>query len=252
MHLPVRRKTHLRQTNYVPIDCSLESDQNYDDHEDNFKMLKKLTLLFAISGALLSAKADTITSLDSSATSTTNNSVALGIANAGATQNIVPNSAWAAPLSGSNWISFTTTGATNNSNFYTVPNGTAVTFEQTFTLNGPITSAVLDVLADDTTSVVLNGTTLYNANLGGSYPTCSSIQIGCLISTEGIFNAAQLLPYLNANGSNTLDFTVYQEAGSSFGLDYAGSITTTATPEPGTLVLLGAGLVGLALLKFRS
>ena len=215
-------------------------------------MLRKLALLFAISGALFTAKADTVTALDSSATNTTNNSVALGINNAGPTQNIIGNSAWAAPLPGSSWVSFTTTGATNNSNFYTVPNGTAVTFEQTFTLNGLITGAYLDVLADDTTSVVLNGTTLYNANLNGSYPTCSSIQIGCLTSTEGLFNLSQLLPYLNANGTNTLDFTVYQQAGSSFGLDYAGSITTTATPEPGTLVLLGAGIVGLALLKFRS
>jgi hypothetical protein len=214
-------------------------------------MIRKLALLFAISGALISAKADTVTPLDSSAINTTNNSVALGISHAGATQNIIGNAAWAAPLPGSSWVSFTTTGNTSNSNFYTVPNGTAVTFAESFYLNGPITSAFLDVLADDTTSVVLNGTSLYFAALGGSYPTCSSSPIGCLTSTEGTFNTAQLLPYLNANGMNTIDFTVYQEAGSSFGVDYAGSITT-ATPEPGSLVLLGAGLVGLALLKFRS
>jgi hypothetical protein len=214
-------------------------------------MLKKFALLFAISGALFTAKADTITPLTSSATNTTNNSVALGITNAGATQNIVGNSAWAAPLPGSSWISFTTTGDTSNSDFYTVPNGTAVTFAESFMLNGPITSAFLDVLADDTTSVVLNGTTLYSANLTGNYPTCSSIAIGCLTSTEGVFNTAQLLPYLNANGMNTIDFTVFQKAGSSFGLDYSGCITT-ATPEPGTLFLLGAGLIGLALLKSRS
>jgi len=215
------------------------------------KIITKLALLFAISGAFISANADTITPLDSSALTTTNNSIALGLTNAGPTQNIIGNSAWAAPLAGSSWVSFTTTGATNNSNFYTVPNGTAVTFAETFTLNGPITNAFLNVLADDTTTVILNGTTLYNANLGGSYPTCSSIAIGCLQSTEGSFTTAQLLPYLNANGANTLDFVVYQEAGSSFGLDYSGSITT-ATPEPGTLVLLGAGLLGLALLKSRA
>jgi hypothetical protein len=44
---------------------------------------------------------------------------------------------------------------------------------------------------------------------------------------------------------------VYQEAGSSFGLDYAGGVTVK-TPEPGSLLLLGAAFAGLALLKFRS
>ena len=220
-------------------------------------MLNKLVVVFALSGALtLAAKADTVT-LDSSG-STTNNSVALGLTNAGATQAIVGNAAWAAPLAGSRWISFTTTGDTSNSNFYTVPNGTAVTFEQTFMLNGTVTSAFLDVLADDTTSVVINGMSLYSANLNGSYPTCSSITIGCLTSTEGVFNTAQLLPYLISNGMNTIDFTVYQKAGSSFGLDYAGSITTnnpnTATPEPGTLLMLGMGMgaLGLAATKLRT
>jgi PEP-CTERM motif-containing protein len=214
-------------------------------------MIKKLALLFVISGALLTAKADTITQLFSSATTTTNNSVALGLAHAGATQNIVGNSAWAAPLPGSSWVSYTTTGDTSNPNFYTVPNDVYVAFSESFVLNGAVTSAFLDVLADDTTSVVLNGHTLYNANLTGSYPTCSSVAIGCLTSTEGIFNTAQLAPYLNDNGNNTLTFVVFQKAGSSFGLDYDGSVTTK-TPEPATLVMLGAGFLGLALLKLRS
>ena len=220
-------------------------------------MLKKLAVVLAVSGVLsLAAKADTQT-LASSAT-TTNNSVAQGLTNAGATQAIVGNAAWAAPLAGSSWISFTTTGDTGNPDFYTVPNGTAVTFEQKFSLNGTITSAFLDVLADDTTSVVINGNTLYAPNLNGSYPTCSSIEIGCLASTEGVFNTAQLLPYL-INGANTLDFTVYQKAGSSFGLDYAGAITTdtdhrVTTPEPDTMLMLSLGLsvLGLAATKLRS
>jgi hypothetical protein len=123
-----------------------------------------------------------------------------------------------------------------------------VTFTDTFNLAGPATSGSLTVLADDTTSLVLNGTTIFAAALNGSYPTCSSKPIGCLTNTEGMFNFSQLQPYLKA-GSNTLSFTVYQQAGSSYGLDYSGTI---ATPEPGTFVLLTCGLIGLAIIGRRT
>jgi hypothetical protein len=126
-----------------------------------------------------------------------------------------------------------------------LPNGTNVIFSDTFDLTGTITGATLYVLADDTTSVIVNGTTIFAGALGGSYPTCSSVSIGCLTSTEGIFNIA---PYL-VDGTNTISFDVYQEAGSSYGLDYAGTITTT--PEPGVLMMLGSGLAGLGFLKRR-
>src|SRR5262249_15710721 len=47
------------------------------------------------------------------------------------------------------------------------------------------------------------------------------------------------------DGVNNIQFTVYQEGGASFGLDYAGVITTTAVPEPGTMLLLGTGLLAM-------
>src|SRR5271154_3232270 len=102
-------------------------------------MLKRLAVLILASGCCLTtAKADTTLA---SSTATTNNS-------GSATQVIVGNSAWAAPLAGSSWISYADTGATNDPGFVVVPNGTAVTFSDTFNLSGSVTSAWLDVLAD--------------------------------------------------------------------------------------------------------
>lgn len=202
-------------------------------------MKKLMTLALAIiaSGSFLTARADS-TPIDSSATNTTNNS-------GNATQNISSNPAWAAPIAGSNWVSFANTGNPSNPGFVVLPNGTNVLFSETFDLSGTITGATLYVLADDTTSIIVNGTTIFAGALGGSYPTCSSVSIGCLTSTEGVFNIA---PYL-VDGTNTISFDVYQEAGSSYGLDYAGTITTA--PEPGVLMMLGSGLAGLGFLKRR-
>lgn len=196
-------------------------------------------MLVAASGCVWNAKADSQSLVSS--TATTNNS-------SSATQVISPNPAWAAPLAGSSWISNANTGNPSAPGFIVVPNGTAVTFTQTFNLVGTITGASLDVLADDTASVWLNGTQLAMANLGGSYPTCSSLAIGCLAGTMGVFDFAELQPYLQ-DGTNTLSFVVYQEAGSSYGLDYAGTVVTT--PEPGSLMMLGMGLMGIALTARR-
>jgi hypothetical protein len=203
-------------------------------------MKKLATLAFAVlaSGCFLTISADS-TPIDSSAINTVNNS-------GSATQDITANPAWAAALPGSTWISFANTGNPSTPGFTTLPNGMNAIFSQTFNLSGTITAATLSVLADDTASVVVNGVTVYAAALGGSYPTCSSVQIGCLTATEGIFNIA---PYL-VDGSNTISFDVFQENGSSYGLDYAGSVTTT--PEPGLLVMLSSGLVGLGFMQRRK
>jgi len=214
-------------------------------------MMKRLALIFLLSGALIAARADNVP-LSSSATTTTNST-------ASPTQNIDTNPLWSGALAGSSWVSFASTGNPWDSGFVTVPNGTAVTFMDSFTLTGTIQSAFLNVLADDTASVWINGTQIMAADLTGPYPVCSATGIGCLATTEGMFGTTQLAPYLH-DGTNTIQFTVYQEGGSSYGLDYSGGITTLAadppndpvgTPEPGSMVLLGAGLFGLVLLKLR-
>ncbi len=197
-----------------------------------------LAVILFMSGMLTAAKADSL-SLFSSAGTTTNST-------ASPTQSIDMHPFWAGPLAGSSWVSYTSSGNPSDADFFQVPDGTAVTFTATFTLSGTVTSAVLHVLADDTTNVVVNGTEIFPANLTGPYPSCSTIPIGCLTSTEGTFTTSQLAPYLK-NGVNSIQFTVYQENGGSYGLDYAGVIKsgTGTVPEPGTMLLLGTGLLGV-------
>jgi hypothetical protein len=222
-------------------------------------MLKKLALLVIASSFVLTAKADTFVSSDQAVT--TNDS-------GYATVNIAPNPAWAPAIGTSSWVSYAvggnlsaTTGDPSDPNFIVVPDGTVVTFSETFNLDGTATGGTLNVLADDTTSVLLNGNQIFAAALGGSYPTCSfPVAIGCLSSTEGSIDLSDptILSYFNNGGSNTLSFQVYQENAVSFGLDYSGTITTRtpenipSTPEPGTFAMLGLGLVGLFAASRRS
>ena len=184
----------------------------------------------------------TVIFLDSSAATTTNNS---GRATENLTGTLHPDSNWGLALTGSDWISYGSTGDHSDPGYFSPANGTLVTFTTTFVLTGAIIAATLKVMADDSTSVVLNGHTLETAN-NARGSTCSNTSIGCLTSTEGIFTFSSLSPYL-VDGSNTLSFGVLQVNGSSFGLDFAGSVTErTATPEPAPLALIGGGLVVLA------
>ena len=144
-------------------------------------------------------------------------------------------------ISGADWISIANTGNPASPTFVVEPNGTAVTFTDTFSLLSLPTTATLSVLADDTTSVVVDGITVWNAT-SGPFPTCSTPIIGCLSTSEGIFNVVSDLH----TGSNTIAFQTIQGNLSSYGVDFALTyVTPTATPEPGALLMLGSGLIGL-------
>jgi len=157
--------------------------------------------------------------------------------------------AWGAAFSGSEWISYGPTGSPSDPGYFSPPNGTVVTFTTQFVLTGVITGAHLRVMADDTTSVVLNGHTIYAANLKPG-PVCALGDIGCLRLTQGDFLSAALLPYL-VDGTNTLSFGVVQVHGAAFGLDFKGDISTCSgeTPEPATMALFAGGLIWLTRLR---
>jgi hypothetical protein len=163
----------------------------------------------------------------------------------GATMAVNPDPNWAGPMPGTSWVSYTTSTPTYGSNFVVVPNGTVVDFSDTFTLNGIPTGGTVWVMADDTASVWLNGHMLVAdaATSANTYATCSDFAIGCLVDTTLAIN---LPASMLVDGQNTLDFDVMQVAGSSYGLDYAGSINVAPTPEPSDLLLFGCGVLAAA------
>ncbi len=162
----------------------------------------------------------------------------------GTTVAITPNPAWAPAFAGSEWISYAQTGSPDVG----TPNGTMMEVLDTVFVPFDVSAVNLKVMADDTTFVVLttNPAFYFPAALdaGNTYQTCSDVTIGCLAGTAGDFNIP-VTPGLPLN----LYFGVYQQAGSSFGLDYV----VTPVPEPSSLILAGSGLVSLLFRrKFRK
>ena len=204
---------------------------------------KTLFLAGVLSTFAICSLADTI-SLNSSASETTNDS-------SSATLNIPKHPGWANPLGSSSWVSYGETGDPSAPGYFAPANGTVVTFTDMFFIGGTPAGGSVNVLADDSTAVVLNGVTLFNeaTSTGNGYGTCSDFGIGCLTSTEGHIDLTSGL----TAGWNTLWFAVAQRAGSSYGLDYSGSVDysvdpnggTSATPEPASMLLLATGLLGL-------
>jgi hypothetical protein len=194
--------------------------------------------------AVSACSADTINF--SSSTSTPNNT-------GNPTVLATVNSAWATALNSplpSSWI--TASGDADPSL------GTSVTFTESFTLPTNFSSAILNlgVYADDSATVMIDGTTLFSevTTLGAN---CASGPVGCTTANEGVITNLDVTSDLHS-GVNTITFQDFQEVGGTpFGVDFDGSLTystqridrTTATPEPNSILMLLAGLSGIATLK---
>jgi hypothetical protein len=110
--------------------------------------------------------------------------------------------AWASPLPGSGWISLQADCGTS------LADSTNYVYSTTFTLPRNHSAARIDgqVLADDSVTIQLNGTTIFTGgNLAGATP----------------FSSADAS--LFTTGVNTLTFTVFNVTGAS-GLDYVARV----------------------------